>query len=83
MQTTIKIKIRIQILIRTQIQVKISNLFAIHVTPGHTSRNCNKQFNMNQQLQKPPQQQQQQQQQEFDKQENSNALPGTGAQRRA
>ena len=52
-------------------------------TPGHTSRNCNKQFNMNQQLQQPPQQQQQQQQQEFDKQENSNALPRTGAQRRA
>ena len=38
---------------------------------------------MNQQLQRPPQQQQQQQQQEFDKQENTNALPGTGAQRRA
>ena len=54
-------------------------------TPGHTSRNCNKQFNINQQLQQPPQQQQQQQQQqqEFHEQENSNALPGTGAQRRA
>ena len=50
-------------------------------TPGHTSRNCNKQMNTNQQL--PQQQQQQQQIQEFNKQENSNALPGTGAQRRA
>ena len=47
-------------------------------TPGHTSRNCNKQMNTNQQLP-----QQQQQIQEFNKQENSNALPGTGAQRRA
>ena len=34
---------------------------------------------MNQQLQQ--QQQQKQQQQEFNKQENPNALPGTGAQR--
>ena len=49
-------------------------------TPGHTSRNCNKQMKTNQQL---PQQQQQQQLQELNKQENSNALPGTGAQRRA
>ena len=40
---------------------------------------------MNQQLQQTPQQQQQQQQQQqkFNKQENSNALPGTDAQRRA
>ena len=36
-------------------------------TPGHTSRNCNKQINMNQQLQQP--QPQQQQQQEFNQQE--------------
>ena len=36
---------------------------------------------MNQQLQQPPKQQQQQL--EFNKQENSNALPGTGTQRRA
>ena len=49
-------------------------------TPGHTSKNCNKQINMNQQLQ---QQQKPPQQQEFNQQENSNALPGTGAQRRA
>ena len=41
-------------------------------TSGHTSRNCNKQININQQL-KP-------QQPEFNQQENSNALPGTGAQ---
>ena len=46
-------------------------------TPGHTSRNCNKQININQQLQQQPQEQ------EFNQQENSNALPGTGAQRRA
>ena len=44
-------------------------------TPGHTSRNCNKQMNINQQLP--------QQLQEFNKQENSNVLPGAGAQRRA
>ena len=43
-------------------------------TPGHTSRNCKKQINMNKQLQ---QQQQLQQQLEFNQQENSNALPGT------
>ena len=51
-------------------------------TPGHTSRNCNKQININQEL---PQQQEQQQfqKQELNKQENSNALPGTGAQRGA
>ena len=36
---------------------------------------------MNQQLQQPPQQKQQQQ--ELNKQEKSNTLPGTGAQRRA
>ena len=53
-------------------------------TPGHTSRNCSRKINTNQQLPQQPQQQQQQyQQQEFNHQENSNALPGTGAQRRA
>ena len=45
-------------------------------TLGHTSRNRVIQINMNQQL--PPQQQQ-----ELNQQENSNALSGTGAQRRA
>ena len=43
-------------------------------TPGHTSRTCNNQINMNLQLQ---------QQQEFNQQENSNAFPETGAQKRA
>ena len=53
-------------------------------TPGHTFRNCNKQLNIDQQLPSPPQQHQQQfQEQEFNKQGNSNPLPGTGAQRRA
>ena len=47
-------------------------------TPGHTPRNCNKQINMDQQLLQP--QQEQQQRQEFNQQDNSNALPGTGAQ---
>ena len=51
-------------------------------TPGHTSRNCSKKINTNQQLPQQPQQQQFQQQ-EFIHQENPNALPGTGAQRRA
>ena len=46
-------------------------------TPGHTSRNCSKQINMNQQLQ---QQQQPPQQHEFNQQENFNALPGLNEQ---
>ena len=54
-------------------------------TPGHTSRNCNKQINMNQQLPRQFRQKQQLQQfqeQECNQQENSNALPGMSAQRR-
>ena len=52
-------------------------------TPGHTSRNCNRNTNTNQQLPQQPQQQQQFQEQEFNHQENSNALPETGPQRKA
>ena len=48
-------------------------------TPEHTSRNCCKQININQQL---PQQQQFQEQQ-LNIQENSNALTGTVGKRRA